>query len=962
MFLHRFARALAGLALLVGVGACAGSDLVAPAASPAAAGALAASAAGLNPQPAADARLLQSAAAPSLCLAVAGGQPGRYLRAVLAPCADVPAQQWGIEAAPASGNAPLADSGLCLDDWSARMRAGDSVGTWTCVRGAPSQQWSLTPAGEIRLSNGLCAGLAGAAAAGTPVALQTCTGAAGQLWSTRAATSATPRLLAAADNPRLCLAVSGGAAVPARRAVLAPCADGPGQRWGVAPSPTTASAPVFDGALCLDDWSARMRAGDSVGTWRCVPAAPSQQWSLTAAGEVRLGNGLCAGLTGSAAAGTAVSLQPCTGESTQKWVAPAAVEDTPVLPTGADAVFAFMGPRPSVSEQVARGGPWARYENDFAHWAELHWAWEGADNGNANFYDRALIYYVWWARTGNATYLDRAHQLAVNHRAYIEAGNYNAQPFMLMLDGVALHAILTGDAASRTAVQRMAAVYSAPGGWFANAFADPPTTTSTRARPPACSTRCSTRGTSPPPAPRATSGPPASARGSRGPSRRSARTASTRPRTSAATTSRSCRGCSTRPSCATTRRSRRTRASSRRSAARSTTCGPTTGCRRRPGFKYVSAYCNADNSDFVTADLNNLVVPASASWPGRPATRATSRRATPCSPAAWPARGSPGQAVQPAVHGVLPVPRAAVLTRPRRPPTAAARSDAAAHGRRPREIASRAGAVRVRAPAPAPRGCRGGGAAGRGSRGGPRPPRPAILRGRPPRPGAPPSDAPSDAPCDARRSWPPRTAPPPPSTACATRSRAAASSRRSPRRRRSTPRTRSSPACAPEFPDATHNCWAFVVGPPGSTGRVGMSDDGEPHGTAGRPMLTALLHSGLGDVAAVVTRYYGGTKLGTGGLVRAYGGCVAAALASAPTIERVTWVRLDAVVAYDAVSAVQQLVAAHGGRVAAETYAAEVHYALDLPEGAVDRFAAALRDATRGRARLDAGEGPAPPA
>ena len=58
-----------------------------------------------------------------------------------------------------------------------------------------------------------------------------------------------------------------------------------------------------------------------------------------------------------------------------------------------------------------------------------------------------------------------------------------------------------------------------------------------------------------------------------------------------------------------------------------------------------------------------------------------------------------------------------------------------------------------------------------------------------------------------------------------------------------------------EFPDATHNCWAFVVGPPGSTGRVGMSDDGEPHGTAGRPMLTVLLHSGVGAGAAVGTRY-----------------------------------------------------------------------------------------------------------
>ncbi len=90
-----------------------------------------------------------------------------------------------------------------------------------------------------------------------------------------------------------------------------------------------------------------------------------------------------------------------------------------------------------------------------------------------------------------------------------------------------------------------------------------------------------------------------------------------------------------------------------------------------------------------------------------------------------------------------------------------------------------------------------------------------------------------------------------------------------------------------EFPDATHNCWAFVAGPPGSTSRIGMSDAGEPHGTAGRPMLTVLLHSGVGDIAAIVTRYYGGTKLGTGGLVKAYGGAVQLALATLPLTERV---------------------------------------------------------------------------
>lgn len=69
-----------------------------------------------------------------------------------------------------------------------------------------------------------------------------------------------------------------------------------------------------------------------------------------------------------------------------------------------------------------------------------------------------------------------------------------------------------------------------------------------------------------------------------------------------------------------------------------------------------------------------------------------------------------------------------------------------------------------------------------------------------------------------------------------------------------------------EFPDATHNCWAFVVGPPGSTSHVGLSDNGEPHNTAGKPMLNTLLHSGVGEIVAVCSRYYGGVKLGTGGV------------------------------------------------------------------------------------------------
>ena len=73
-----------------------------------------------------------------------------------------------------------------------------------------------------------------------------------------------------------------------------------------------------------------------------------------------------------------------------------------------------------------------------------------------------------------------------------------------------------------------------------------------------------------------------------------------------------------------------------------------------------------------------------------------------------------------------------------------------------------------------------------------------------------------------------------------------------------------------EFSDANHNCWAYLVGPPGSSDRVGLSDDGEPHGVAGKPLLTTLQHSGIGDIAIVVSRYFGGIKLGKGGMVKAY--------------------------------------------------------------------------------------------
>ena len=155
-----------------------------------------------------------------------------------------------------------------------------------------------------------------------------------------------------------------------------------------------------------------------------------------------------------------------------------------------------------------------------------------------------------------------------------------------------------------------------------------------------------------------------------------------------------------------------------------------------------------------------------------------------------------------------------------------------------------------------------------------------------------------------------------------------------------------------EFSDATHNCWAYVIGPPGTTSRVGMSDDGEPHGTAGRPMLTVLLHSGVGDVAAVVTRYYGGVKLGTGGLVKAYGGAVQQALATLPLGERIELVELTVRFAFPLIDRVRQLLPAFEAELFDEEYGAEVVYRLRLPQSAGVGLRAALLDATRGQVQV----------
>jgi putative IMPACT (imprinted ancient) family translation regulator len=121
-------------------------------------------------------------------------------------------------------------------------------------------------------------------------------------------------------------------------------------------------------------------------------------------------------------------------------------------------------------------------------------------------------------------------------------------------------------------------------------------------------------------------------------------------------------------------------------------------------------------------------------------------------------------------------------------------------------------------------------------------------------------------------------------------------------------------------------------------------------------MLTALLHGGVGDIAAVVTRYYGGTKLGTGGLVRAYGGMVQDALQTLPRAERVEVAERSITLDYPHVAAAQQLLAAHEAEVLAHEYQERVSYRVRLPINRVEELVARLRDATRGSVVIDDAE------
>lgn len=152
-------------------------------------------------------------------------------------------------------------------------------------------------------------------------------------------------------------------------------------------------------------------------------------------------------------------------------------------------------------------------------------------------------------------------------------------------------------------------------------------------------------------------------------------------------------------------------------------------------------------------------------------------------------------------------------------------------------------------------------------------------------------------------------------------------------------------------PSASHNCYAFLACAPGGD-NIGFGDDGEVSGTAGRPMLTLLEHSGIGEVAAVVSRYFGGIKLGPGGLLRAYTDSLKAALGELELEDHVPVRAGHLVFSYAHENSIRILFEKSGVTITSVERGEDVRFGFTAPLGVVPNLEEKVASLTRGKSRL----------
>jgi len=134
-----------------------------------------------------------------------------------------------------------------------------------------------------------------------------------------------------------------------------------------------------------------------------------------------------------------------------------------------------------------------------------------------------------------------------------------------------------------------------------------------------------------------------------------------------------------------------------------------------------------------------------------------------------------------------------------------------------------------------------------------------------------------------------------------------------------------------DYPDARHHCWAYLLGNPASASSAAANDAGEPSGTAGKPILNVIQHKGVGDVLVVVIRYFGGIKLGAGGLVRAYSGAAEAAMSMLPLQQAVPMLQVKLSLDFAKEQLLRHWAEQHQAQVLGVDYATQVIMQLDVP-------------------------------
>ncbi|MXW22877.1 MAG: DUF1949 domain-containing protein [Candidatus Dadabacteria bacterium] len=152
-------------------------------------------------------------------------------------------------------------------------------------------------------------------------------------------------------------------------------------------------------------------------------------------------------------------------------------------------------------------------------------------------------------------------------------------------------------------------------------------------------------------------------------------------------------------------------------------------------------------------------------------------------------------------------------------------------------------------------------------------------------------------------------------------------------------------------PAASHNCYAFVACAPGGTD-IGFGDDGEVSGTAGRPMFTLLEHSGIGEVVAVVSRYFGGIKLGPGGLLRAYTDCLRTALGELEIKEHVPVRNGYLVFSYAHENSIRVLFEKSGVTITSVERAEDVRFSFAAPFNVAENLEERIASLTRGKSKF----------